>query len=239
MKKFKRIAVAFLAAVTAAVSAFAVCASAAENYTAQVTGATEAKVDGGDRQQSYTVEFTQFDPTRMTKDSIVEVTYEIVEADKSAKGDKVELVAQRYSDNDRKKYKGKSGETPSTAKPDGAIWKIVKADKDNGKGKATFSFSSIADAFGSEDFTNLDKLNVEAASSATIKCTGFTVTNVKSEKEGTHPSSSNGIEWYWIVVAVAAAVIIVIIIVFVILNKKSDKAFDVSTGEFVDKKKMK
>lgn len=238
MKKLKKVMTAFMAAAVAAISvmSLSVFAEGTETFTAEVNGASEAKVDNGNRQQSFTVEFTVFDPTRLTKDSVVEVTYDITD-DKGGKGDKVELVAQKYPDEQRKEYKGKSGTNPK-ADSTGAVWQIVKADSDDGKGNATFTYDSIVKAFGTDDFTTFDKFNVEAASESTIKCTGFKITNVKPESEGTHPKISSGIAWYWIVIAVAAAVIIVIVIVFVILNKKSDKAFDVSTGEFIDKKNV-
>lgn len=227
LKKIFTSAVAALAAsAIMCVNAFA----AGDTYTDEVKGAKDAT----NRQQSYSVEFSSFDPTRMTKDSEVIVSYEIVKGQTVSGEDNVELVAQKYPDEQRKDYKGKS------AKVDGDdLWKIVKADSDDGKGQATFSYDSIVKAFGYSDFTVLDKLNVEAASEkTTIKCTGFKVTNVKPEKEGTHPKVETGFAWYWIVAAVVAAVIVVVIIVFVILNKKSDKAFDINTGEYIDKKKV-
>ena len=235
MKKIKKIITAFMASAVAAVSLLSMSAFA-EDYSATVNGAVEAKVDNGNRQQSFTVEFTVFDPTRLTENSVVEVTYEVTN-DAKTKGDKVELVAQKYPDEQRKDYKGKSGTNP-LADSTGAVWKIVKADSDDGKGKATFSYKSIVDAFGTDDFTTFDKFNVEAASESTIKCTGFKVTNVKPESEGTHPKVNAGFAWYWIVIAAVAAIIVVVIIVFVILNKKSDKAFDVATGEYIDKKNV-
>ena len=236
MKKTKRIIAAFLTAAVAATSLFSISAAAAENYTADVKNAKEAKVDDGNRQQSYTLEFTEFDPTRMTMDSVITVKYEIT--DKKGKGDRVELVAQRYPDEQRKDYKGKTGATPDTAGGDGSVWKIVKADSDDGKGTATFKYDSIVSAFGTNDFTNLDKINVEAASEATIKCTGLTITNVKGEKEGTHPTLDKGVAWYWIVIAAAAGVIVVIVVLFIVLGRKSSKAFDVTTGQYIDKKKV-
>lgn len=229
MKRLKKVLTSAFAAMLALTSAVTVFA--AEEFTGDTSKAVDAKVDGTNRQQSYTVEFTEFDPTRMTKDSEVIVTYDIVEG--TSDGDYVELVAQKYPDEQRKDYKGESGKVNGDA-----LWQIVKADSDDGKGTATFKYSSIVSAFGYDDFTVLDKFNVEAASSATIKCTGFKVTNVLPESEGKHPKISEGFAWYWIVIAAVAAIILVVVIVFVILNKKSDKAFDITTGEYIDKKKV-
>lgn len=228
MKKLKKKVSAVLLASAVALTTL-ISAAAAEPFTAKVENAINAK----NSEQSWSIEFTEFDATRMTKDSVITVTYEVVE-DKG--GDKkVELVAQKYPDEQRKDYKGDSAKVKSG---EDALWKIVEADTDDGKGKATFKYSSIVSAFGYDDFTILDKINVEAASESTIKCTGFQVSNVLSEKDGKHPTVNSGIAWYWIVIAVVAAVGVVIAIVFIILNKKSDKAFDVTTGEYIDKKKV-
>lgn len=238
--KIKKFLTAFLTAALAVTSVFSMTAFAADDYTAKVDNAKEVKVGkDGNRPQSYTIEFTKFDPTRMNKDSVIEVTYDVV-SDGKKSGNKVELVAQRYPDEQRADYKGKKGSAPSTANDDGSVWAIVDADSDDGKGKATFSYDSIVKAFGSDDFGNIDKFNVEVTSGtdATIKCTGFKVTNVKAEKEGTHPKADAGFAWYWIVIAAVVGVAICVAIVMLILNKKSDKAFDVTTGKYIDKKKV-
>ena len=235
--KIKKFLTTFLTAAIAATSVFSmsVFAEGTEDFTASssdISKSVDAKVDNGNREQSFSIEFTAFDPTRMTKDSEIVVTYDVVK-DAGKSGDKVELVAQKYPDEQRKDYKGKSG------KVDGdALWKIVKADSDDGKGTATFKYDSIVKSFGTDDFTVLDKLNVEAASESTIKCTGFKVTKVLPEKKGTHPKADSGFAWYWIVIAAVVGVAICVAIVMLILNKKSDKAFDVTTGRYIDKKKV-
>lgn len=211
-------------AVIAVSSVIGVCAVDVADVDLAVSDARDAKVDGGNRQQSCEFEYKVFDASRMTEDSEVIVSYEVVDAADSKKDEnKVELVAQKYEDDkDAKK-----------------AWAIVNAVSDDGK-QATFKYADIKESFksqsGSDNMALIDKLFVEAASNATIKCTGVKVT--KCVPDGKHAKDGK-VSMIWVIVGIVAGAAIVITVVMIILNKKSEETFDVSTGEFVSKKKIK
>lgn len=237
--KIKKIVLAALAAAFAATSVFssAIAVSAEEplsNVAIHLGDAKEARVEeNGNRQQSVSLSYEQFDASRLTKDSEIIITYEITAADKSVKSgsNHVELVVQSW-------------ENPDTPKKDstGGVWEIVDAKSDDGK-TAVFTYDDIVEAYGTDDFTLISKLNVEAASASTIKCTGFSATNclvkgsrVIAESDDSSKGESNIL---WIIVGIISGVVLCIAVVFIILNKKSNKAFDVTTGEYVSKKTVK
>lgn len=234
MKKLITIIVSAALAITAAISStFSVFAEDLSDVTVDVSSAKSATIKDGNRQQSIKVAFDKFDTTRLTDKSevIVDFTIESPASNKKATNQYVEFVVQSW-------------EKPDTSKADssGSVWEIVQASSCTNS-QAVFKYDDIVKAYGTKDFNKLSAIYVEAASTAKIKCTGLKFTNCL--KNGTHKSdatqsnSSGKSNMLFIVIGIVSGIALAVGILMLILNKKSSKAFDVSSGEFVDKKKAK
>lgn len=187
-----------------------------------------------------------FDATRMTPDSVIKVTYDIVEDhfdETQATGYPVELIFQSWSYPDS-----------PLAGSDGGLWaKVAPATVDAATNTEEFAYADIVAAYGSDNFEKVDCVLFGSTNDAKILVTGVTITNCKDE--GNHwvdPSIAQAAEEaekkekantkkniIGIVVGIAAGVIVAVGVVWFIISSKSREAFDVTTGEFVDKKDAK
>jgi len=187
-----------------------------------------------------------FDATRMTPDSVIKVTYDIVEDhfdETTATGYPVELIFQSWSYPDS-----------PLAGSDGGLWaKVAPATVDAASNTEEFAYADIVAAYGSDNFEKVDCVLFGSTNDAKILVTGVTITNCKDE--GNHwvdPSIAQAAEEaekkekantkkniIGIVVGIAAGVIVAVGVLWFIISSKSREAFDVTTGEFVDKKDAK
>lgn len=232
MKKFITVIAAAVMALTSAIgSAFSVSAEDLSDVTIDVSSAKPAVVDAGNRQQSVKISFDQFDTTRLTDQSEIIVDFRIDEkGNDDADSNPVELVVQSWE----------GAKTPKSDSQ-GNIWQIVKASSCTDS-QAVFKYSDMVDAYGSSDFNLMSAIYVEAGSSSTITATGMKATNCLAKgthkEDATNPSKSGG-NMLFIIIGIVSGVVGCIAVVFLILSKKSDKAFDVATGEYISKKKVK
>ncbi|MBP3796872.1 MAG: hypothetical protein J6I46_03725 [Ruminococcus sp.] len=180
---------------------------------------------------------TGFDATRMTEDSVVRVSYELIEVHELPEGEAtgypVELVFQSWSDPD----------TPLTDS-DGRVWATVAPSSiDEGNNIEYFKYSDIAKAYGTNDFGKVDRMLFSSTNDARMKVTSVTVTECK--ETGDHWVASAGAEAerasrdrsLAVIVGGTALILAMIMgIIWFILGKKTGEAFDLATGEFIDKR---
>ncbi|MBP1535669.1 MAG: hypothetical protein IK999_16320 [Ruminococcus sp.] len=180
---------------------------------------------------------TGFDATRMTEDSVVRVSYELIEVHELPEGEAtgypVELVFQSWSDPD----------TPLTDS-DGRVWATVAPSSiDEGNNIEYFKYSDIAKAYGTNDFGKVDRMLFSSTNDAKMKVTSVTVTECK--ETGDHWVASAGAEAerasrdrsLAVIVGGTALILAMIMgIIWFILGKKTGEAFDLATGEFIDKR---
>ena len=180
---------------------------------------------------------TGFDATRMTEDSVVRVSYELIEVHELPEGEAtgypVELVFQSWSDPD----------TPLTDS-DGRVWATVAPSSiDEGNNIEYFKYSDIAKAYGTNDFGKVDRMLFSSTNDAKMKVTSVTVTECK--ETGDHWVASAGAEAERasrdrsLAVIVGGTALILAMIMGIIwfrLGKKTGEAFDLATGEFIDKR---
>ena len=178
-----------------------------------------------------------FDATRMTEDSVVRVSYELIEVHELPEGEAtgypVELVFQSWSDPD----------TPLTDS-DGRVWATVAPSSiDEGNNIEYFKYSDIAKAYGTNDFGKVDRMLFSSTNDAKMKVTSVTVTECK--ETGDHWVASAGAEAekasrdrsLAVIVGGTALILAMIMgIIWFILGKKTGEAFDLATGEFIDKR---
>lgn len=180
---------------------------------------------------------TGFDASRMTEDSVVRVSYEIIEKHDVAPDDEtgypVELVFQSWSD-------------PNTPMADknGKVWaKVAPAKVDEKKNIELFSYSDIAKAYGSSDFDKVDCILLGSTNDAKMKVTSVTVTDCK--EEGNHWVTPARVEEeraerdrsLAVIVGGTALILALLVgLIWFILGKKTNEAFDITTGEFIDKR---
>ncbi|WP_294409350.1 hypothetical protein [uncultured Ruminococcus sp.] len=223
---------------SAVLSAFIACSTvitgAFTAYAEEEAQTEDIKIDCSSAQpsenwgQSITIEQSTFDATKMTEDSKIIVTYTSEDINEKA-GNKynAELVFQSWDN------------TTSPKAQEGAVWaKVAPVEFDDTS--ATYDYNSIAEAYGTNDFSQVYNVIVGSTDRAKITCTGITVTNCKTktyiETEKKAESKTNPLI---IIGAAVAGIAVAVIVIVVIMNKKSSKAFDVSTGTFVDKKNVK
>ena len=181
-------------------------------------------------------DLTAFDATRMTKDTVITVNYDIIEEhidEATATGYPVELIFQSWS----------SPDTPM-ATGDGAVWaKVAPANVDTDYNIETFSYADIVEAYGSDNFDKVDCILFGSTNDAKILVKGVTVSNCKAE--GSHwvdptieeeEKAATKKNVTGIVVGVVAGIAVAVGVIWFIISRKSREAFDITTGEFVDKK---
>lgn len=221
----KRLAAFVMSAAMLASSALTVSAENTEdikfdlNDTAVLNSWENAKVD-----------LSHYDTSKLTEDTQVIIKYE---ASKIAPGEDgysgegeqldypVALSVQIYEEN------GKTG-----------VWTRVAPEKYD-SGVAVFNFEDISKACAPNTYKDIDAFNVSATSNVKVKPISVTVT--KCEKgmyiEKTAEELAEQYKTTLIIVLAAALfIIIAMIVVFVlILKKKTNQAYDVQSGRFVDK----
>ncbi len=216
-------AVASVMAVSASITAFADDEKLSD-VEIDVSSAVVAKAWA----QSLKVDSTVFDASRMTEDSVVKITYTCDKAVEDAGTDyPVELVVQSW-------------ENPDTPMVDaqGGVWAKVAPAKYDDK-SATYRYSDIVKAYGTDDLKEVNCMLVGATDKAEITCTGMTVTNCKEKGNHVYPEEEKeGVNPVFIIIGVVAGIIIAVVVIVVIMNKKSSEAFDVASGKFVDKKDL-
>lgn len=223
----KRIISAVLAVCTMAVctvSAFAEDNSKVETEDVEinVSGASAADNWG----QSLSVEQSTFNAKYMTEDSKIIVTYECTDINKnSGNAYPAELIFQSWENT-----------TSPNADADGNIWaKVAPVEFDDTT--ATYDYESIAEAYGTNDFSQVMNIHIGATDRAKVTCTSMKVTNCKTEKfVKAEEKKAKGTNPIIIVAAVIAGIAIAVVVIVIIMNKKSSEAFDVSKGEFISKK---
>jgi len=141
------------------------------DFTADVSSAVISKSWG----QSFVLLKEDFAADRITENSQVIIDYAInsaeIPADKlDANGEliesPVELIVQSWSE-----------PNSPVSNASGSIWARV-APVSFTKKQAVFNYSDMIAAYGTNDFSNVDALNVGDTDIASMKCRGFTITNV-------------------------------------------------------------
>lgn len=152
----------------AAVTAAMVCGTvnaAAEDVSLDVSSAVESTNWG----QSVTINKSEFDAMRITKDSIIKVAYEAKDYD----GDElpIELIFQSWSN-----------DTSPNANEDGEVWARVQTDDFDGK-SATYTYEDIVAAYGTEDFSQVQAIHVGDTNLAPAICKGIAISNCEKAKD--------------------------------------------------------
>ncbi|MBP1545675.1 MAG: hypothetical protein J6A37_03640 [Oscillospiraceae bacterium] len=185
---------------------------------------------------SHFIGMDHYDPTKITADSqmIVTYTYEYavdpaeLEKDDSEEAEPmapVELIVQSWS----------SPDTPMVNSSGGVWAKVAPAEYDDGR--AVFNYADMVAAYGTDDFSDVDALNIGATENIKLTLTSCTLTNCGDDMyiEMTDAERAEAYKNALIIVlASALALIIIIIVVFmVILKRKSSYAYDPTTGKYV------
>ena len=186
-----------------------------------------------------------FDATRMTDQSVITVTYDILETyePESYTGFPVELIFQSWSNPD----------TPMV-KADGGVWaKVAPAVLDEENNTESFNYADIVAAYGSDNFEKVDAVLFGSTNDAKIKVKTVTITNCndkgshwidpaiaeqekKAQEQEKEAQKKNIVG---IIIGIVAGVAVTVGVIWFIISSKSREAFDVSTGEFIDKKDAK
>ncbi|MBQ8965457.1 hypothetical protein [Ruminococcus sp.] len=234
-----KIAAALMAAGIMAAQAVTVCADS--DVTLDCTSAIESDNWSQSVKFGYNSEdpadTASFDATRMTENSVIKVSYDIIEDhqldETQATGYPVELIFQSWSNPD----------TPMVG-TDGGVWaKVAPAKIDTENNTEEFNYADIVAAYGSDNFEKVDCVLFGSTNDAKILVKSATVTNCKDE--GSHwvdPSiaeqekAATKKNIVGIVVGIVAGIAVAVGVIWFIISRKSREAFDVTTGEFVDKK---
>lgn len=177
-----------------------------------------------------------FDATRLTKDSVFTVKYDIIEEhidEATATGYPMEMIFQSWTNPD----------TPNVT-ADGAVWaRVAPASVDTENNIETFVYDDIVAAYGSDNFEKIDCVLFGSTNDAKILVTSVTVSACKDK--GAHwvdPSIAEREKAaakknvIGIVIGIAAGIAVAVGVIWFIISRKSREAFDITTGEFVDKK---
>lgn len=177
-----------------------------------------------------------FDATRITEDTVFTVEYDVLEEhipEDAATGYPMEMIFQSWTNPD----------TPNVT-ADGAVWaRVAPASIDTDKNIETFNYADIVAAYGSDNFEKVDCVLFGSTNDAKIKVKAVTVSACKDK--GSHwvdPSIAEKEKAaakkniIGIVVGIAAGIAVAVGVIWFIISSKSREAFDITTGEFVDKK---
>jgi hypothetical protein len=191
---------------------------------------TSEAVEIGNWGTSVKYQYDAFDTTRMTKDSVIKVEFTTADG-VELNSAPVELVFQSWEYPDT-----------SIAAADGTVWaKVSAASYENNT--AEFKYDDIVSAYGSDNFEKVSCICFTATAATDIKVTKVTVTNCV--ETGTHyvdkteQKEQNKKNMTFVVVGIVAGIVLAVVIIILIMNKKSSSAYDVSSGQFVDKKDAK
>lgn len=187
---------------------------------------------------SFSFALDHYDMTKLTDDAevIVEYSHEFKAAENDVAGEEenyrsecpIELIVQSWSDPD----------TPMVNATGGVWAKVVPYEW--GDGVAKFSKADMIAAYGTEDFSGVDALNIGATGHSLLTVTSFTVNGceddiyIKMTDAERAEAYKNALI---IVLASALAIIVTIIVVFmIILKRKTSYAYDAATGKYIKTK---
>lgn len=187
---------------------------------------------------SFSFALDHYDMTKLTDDAevIVEYSHEFIAAESDVAGSEesyrsecpIELIVQSWSDPD----------TPMVNATGGVWAKVVPYEW--GDGVAKFSKADMIAAYGTEDFSGVDALNIGATGHSLLTVTSFTVNGceddiyIKMTDAERAEAYKNALI---IVLASALAIIVTIIVVFmIILKRKTSYAYDAATGKYIKTK---
>lgn len=221
MKKLiRRISAAMLAAASVCTMSLTAFAEAENDITFDVSNAPVIEPWG-----SFTINLDHYDTTKITPRSEVIVTFS---AEYLTEGDNecpIELIVQSWSYPD----------TPM-ANSTGGVWAKV-APYEWSETHAAFSYEDMAAAYGTDDFSKVDALNIGATANANLTIQSCTLTGCEDGIyiEMTDAERAEAYKTALIIVlASALAIIIIIITVFmIILKRKSSYTYDVALGKYV------
>jgi hypothetical protein len=219
-----------LSAVMAVGMSLGIAFSAFAEDVSDVELDTSEAVEIGNWGTSVKYQYDAFDTTRMTKDSVIKVEFTTAD-DTELSSAPIELVFQSWEYPDT-----------SIAAADGTVWAKISAAsyKDN---YAEFAYDDIVAAYGSDNFEKVSCICFTATAATDIKVTKVTVTNCVETGshyvDKTEQKEQNKKNMVFVIVGIAAGIILAVVIIVVIMNKKSSSAYDVTSGQFVDKKDAK
>lgn len=140
----------------------------------------------------------------------------------------IELIVQSWSNPD----------TPMV-NATGGVWAKV-TPYEWGDGVAKFSKADMIAAYGTDDFSGVDALNVGATGHALLTVTSFEMTGCQDDIyiEMTDAERAEAYKNALIAVLASALIIIVVIIIvfMIILKRKTSYAYDAATGKYVKMK---
>lgn len=179
-----------------------------EDVTVDASGASAAE----NWAQSLSIEQSVFNAELLTENLQIIVTYNCEDINENSPNKyPAELIFQSWENS-----------TSPKADKDGAVWaKIAPAEFDDTTG--TYNFKDIAEAYGTDDFSQVYNIHIGATDRAKVTCTGMKITNCKTQTYLKSEKKSSGTN---------------LVVIIIITSKKSSKAFDLRTGEFIDKKKL-
>lgn len=174
---------------------------------------------------SYAIGMDHYDPTKITADSQVIVTYSCEYTSEGRTTAPVELIVQSWSFPD----------TPM-ANSTGSVWaKVAPVEYDDEH--AVFNYEDMVAAYGTSDFEKVDALCIGATNDVNLTLSSCTITNCGDDMyiEMTDAQRAEAYKNALIIVlASALALIIIIIVVFmIILKRKTSYAYDPTLGKYV------
>lgn len=261
MKRMKKIfASIFLSA--------AVLVSGALSIAASATNVKDVKIDCKDAKKASTwgkslsVPKDTFNIARITEDTQIIVTFEYEDPTQaeSAATSPVGLALQSFSDPDNALADEKGSVwaevKPTTYDESSAIFyyqDILRAytSKDFGKidylhiiapSTAVIKCTSVTitdcNDKAPETTTTTTAAEESAAEETTAAQTTTETVQTTVQKNNASSSDNTGSSPIFLIIGIVSGIVLAVAVVIIIMNKKSSKAFDVSTGEFVSKKKL-
>ena len=187
---------------------------------------------------SFSFPLDHYDMTKLNDDAevIVEYSHEFIAAENDIPEEEetyrsecpIELIVQSWSDPD----------TPMVNATGGVWAKVVPYEW--GDGVAKFSKADMIAAYGTEDFSGVDALNIGATGHAMLTVTSFKLNGCKDDIyiKMTDAERAEAYKNALIAVLASALVIIVTIIVvfMIILKRKTSYAYDAATGKYIKTK---
>ncbi len=185
--------------------------------------------------------FDHYDATKFTADTEIIVTYshEFIAAENDIEGEEeeyrsecpVEIILQSWSNPD----------TPMV-NATGGVWAKV-APYEWGDGVAKFNMSDMITAYGIEDFSGVDSINVGATAHAVLTVTSFKITNCEEDIYIAMTDAERAEAYKNALIAVLAGALVliigIIVVFMIILKRKTGYAYDASTGKYVKIEKKK
>jgi len=182
---------------------------------------------------NYQFMLDRYDKSKFTEDTEIVVIYSYTAQSGSVSilNCPLQVITQSWS----------SPDTPK-ANSTGHVWEVVEPYEWD-KTCAKYSLAAVKEAFGTDDLSKLDAINVGATTNTMLTIESVTITNCK---EGVYSGLTDAekAEKYKtaliIVLASALALIIIIITVFmIILKKKTSYVYNAALGQYVKVEKKK